>query len=355
MYKQHLFSLLDNIFHKRNTVYITVFLILLFVTSTCRTLDQQHFHQVLLDKAQSFPLKGDHSIAQWGKRGLWLLSGGHAHHHLKQIYFYNLPQKTLKRMTHQDGAILSFYMTPKWIYYASTTDELKTHSIPPKIMSDTIHNNKKQPHLSRFPTTEIYRSHHDSFNIERITHHAGYDGDPQVYKDIQLFYNSIDKNQSRIYKLNLYKQNKKKVVIQYPKAFQIYFRFSNDFKNLVWKHWNPKSHQFEWVLGNSFGQIKYTILKDVDSFQGMVWNRTSDAILFSSNHIDGKYKIFLFNLKKKCLTQVFHSKYELTHPVLSPDGLKIAFLRHKGSHKKEVLISIAKDLFLCPDFTNKRH
>lgn len=331
-----------NTLHKHKKYIIGSFLLLFFI-STCRTLDKQRFHKALFSESESLNLKGDNSIAHWGKEGLWLLSGHRTHHHMKQLYFYNISLKTLKRVTHQDGAILSFYKTPRWIYYSSTTDELKEYPDLSEFIDEPLY--KKSPHLHTFPSTEIYRSQPDGFNIERLTHHVGYDGNPQVYKDIKLFYSSIDKNRSQIYELNLNRKRKKKILVQYPRAFQIHFQFSHDFKKLVWKHWNSKSNQFEWVLGDRWGKIEHVILKNVHSIAGITWNKTNDAILFSSNHIEGQHNVFFFGLKEKCLMQV--SEHELTNPVLNPDDTKIAFLSHK-SNNKDVSISNIKTFPSCP-------
>lgn len=341
MYKK--LSVLNTIFLKRKKVYIITLFTLLSLMITCRTLDKQRFHRALFGKSKSLHLKGDNSIAHWEKEGLWLLSSHRVHHHIKQLYFYDMALKTLKRITHQDGAILSFYKTPQWIYYSSTTDEFKEYPDLSEFIDEPPY--KKPPHSHTFPTTEIYRSQPDGFNIERLTHHAGYDGNPQVYKDTKLFYSSIDKNQSQIYELNLNGRRRKKILVQYPKAFQIQFQFSNDFKKLVWKHWNSKSNQFELVLGDRWGKIEHVILRDVHSLKGMTWNKTSDAILFSSNHVEGRHSIFFFGFKEKCLMQV--TEYELTNPILNPDNTKIAFLHHKPNNK-DVSISKIKTFPSCP-------
>ncbi len=339
MYKK--LSALNTIFPKRKKVCIITFFALLSLMITCRTLDKQRFHRALFSESESLNLKG--SIAHWGKEGLWLLNSHPTHHNTKQLYFYNVSLKTLKRITHQDGSILSFYKTPRWIYYSSTTDELKEYPDLSEFIDEPPY--KKPPHLDTFPSTEIYRSQSDGFNIERLTHRAGYDGNPQVYKDIKLFYSSIDKNRSQIYELNLNKRRRKKILVQYPKAFQIHFQFSNDFKKLVWKHWNSKSNQFELVLGDRWGKIEHVILKDVHSLKGITWNKTNDTILFSSNHVEGRHSIFFFGLKEKCLMQV--SEYELTNPVLNPDNQKIAFLRHEPNNK-DISISTIKTFPSCP-------
>jgi len=337
------------------------YILLIILISGCQTtkIDPQSRDNLvflngnLFSNTQLLVLEGDNDLGYLGESGLWYLSGSRLNHKLRQIYFYSFSTKASKRITHQDGDIFSPNETqkPNWIYYASTTDELKERPDLSRIVDKHIVRNDKpiQTHLDLFPNTEIYRSQTNGFKIDRITSHPGFDGTPQVSTARnKLYYNSIDDDQTRIYELSLRYRRNKKVLISYKKEFQILFRFSNDFKKAVWKHWNAKENKFQFVFGNKWGHVEHIIVDNLDSLQGMFWNKNNDGVFFSSNHLEGKHKLFYFGTKGKCLTQISDTKYELSKPVLSPDNNQIAFLHHT-ENGNGIYISNLKTFPTCPN------
>lgn len=101
---------------------------------------------------------------------IYFISKNRRDHRNSQVYEYDIGNLSERRVTFQDGEVLSVAGGPEQkIFYASTTDEIKEQPF----VKDTDPN---------FPRAEIYYSDPFGDQIERLTETPGFDGE-MIYVD----------------------------------------------------------------------------------------------------------------------------------------------------------------------------
>jgi TolB protein len=259
-------------------------------------------------------------------------------HKGSQIYILNLANMRERRITYNDGDDFSpsFDSTGKYIFYSSTTDEMKEH--PTGFPSSNIF--AASPSEIVEPAAnfeEIYHSDVDGSHIRRLTQSIGYDGSPSPSPDgrhtvfvsqrdgnFELYFmDAKGKSQSRIFKST----DVMAMPIFSPNGKLIAFESRPQGKNTV---------QIETIQVGGKTPVSITTHEGVN--RDPSWTPDGNHIVFSSNRENENiFSIYMVKPDGTCLKRLtsppdgFKSKNMADlHPIVSPDGKKLLYSSNRS-------------------------
>lgn len=249
-----------------------------------------------------------------------------------QAYEMNLKTKKERRITFQDGEIFDvvYAKNPNFIYYSSSTDELKEN---PPYISQVLNPQRtlqtqslSHPFGGTFPPTEIYFSSIKGRDIERLTSEKNFDGLMALGRhDTELFFSSIRKGHLGLYSLHL-KSNRVAPFIS--SQFHDYgIQVSPDKKRVLWARSSEDgSSTALWISLADGSQAKALFSGAKLHHLEPAWHPNGQDILFVSNRDDStNFEIYTAKSDGSSLRRLTYNSALDRQPDLSPDGRLLLF------------------------------
>lgn len=237
-------------------------------------------------------------------------------HQQGQIYLYDLEGLKERRITYQDGECRDPIIFRDDIIYASTTDELKER---PRLFQKSQEN-------SPYPPTELYESGISDINIDRLTHHPGFDGFPwpRPDKSSLLLFSQWNGKGLEVHQLNLKNDGILPLLSKKDRSIES-LRPSPDDKQWAWIERLPDSTTQVVVSPSGFATNKQKVLNlPKGDYKDLIW-ATDKKLMMSAKSLKKFYQLYSFDLEKNCLQSLFDSNSDLSSPQLHSERQAIVF------------------------------
>ncbi len=255
---------------------------------------------------------------------IFYISKNRKGHKNTQIHEYDLTMQRDRRITFQDGDVLTvFPLKRDQILYSSTTDEIKEQPFA------------KDPD-PRYPKAEIYHSDLFGNDIGRLTNSPGFDGE-MIFVPIKkkMLFTSIRGAVPGLYWLDL--RTDKVTHFQFNKEHpQRSASLAPDGQNLYWIEENPSDKTQNIITATVWGK-GHRIVRSLKGFiNSVVLNRKNE--LFYSWIPEGAEfsQIDLYDESKLCTQTLLKNKLHFSEMQFSVKNPNLMLFRVTGSDKSQV-------------------
>ncbi len=236
------------------------------------------------------------------------ISQGRKIHSQTQVYLVNLDSMEERRVTYQDGQCTkpTFSNDGIRIAYASNTDERKER---PSIIKDPADSDI-------WPASEIYEQNIDGTEIIRLTNNPGFDGAPTPGEGHFLYFEKWNGKNIEIWKLNTATKQASLLLSNPEKSIES-FHYSVPEKKTAWIE-RDRENKTEVVLG------KTPLKLPTGEYKNLSW--WGSKIVFSTNAINQKFKIYSYNPKTDCMELMIEHTSDLKQPRMHPSRDALVFV-----------------------------
>jgi Tol biopolymer transport system component len=251
------------------------------------------------------------SLSPDGKKLAFIARNRPSHTH-GQVYILDLETRREKRVTFQDGDCFSpvFLKNGKQLVYASTTDELKEK---PVLF-------QKKSEAAPWPPADLYLSDTAGTTINRLTHRAGFDGQPWPRLEKSLVF--AQANNALLEAWQIHIDSKKSIPLLTKKDKSVEnLRFSPDNKQAIWIERSPD--QLMLAPANNLHSGKALKLP-VGSYRDISWV-SNQKVFFSAQTLKKFYQIYSYDVQTNCLQNLVESTSNLFSPQLASEGAAVIF------------------------------
>lgn len=363
--KNNLLSLPTYLTRVPETIVFLVYVFLILTSIGCRGFSPKPTEAIQAPEGVSLPAveillsHGTNYRAQFSPDGLRLIfiSRNRPKHQQPQVYEYIFLSKLEKRLTYQDGEIYDavYDSNKNYFYYSSTTDEIKenstfvqniiglpkTQNVSTQIPALNFICQTCDIFVQPLPTTEIYQSHFDGSQIERLTQSQNFDGAisprPNTH---QLAFVSVRNKIKQLFILNT--QTHAATPIGKLGKNDDSPAYSYNGKYLLWSHRPDDNTQTSEIwLGESNLNHSQSLLsgqvQNSDRVQNIdpSWHPNNEEFVFASNRDSSlsensnlrttNFEIYAAKKDGRCLRRLTYHTALDRWPVLSPDGKKLVF------------------------------
>lgn len=269
---------------------------------------------------------GDNFAPQFSDDGhkIIFISQKRSLHNQAQAYLFDLDSLKEKRLTYQNGQVSEVFLEQNNFIYVSTTDEEKEQA-QYFTTTKTAENQR--------PQSEIYVSNLSGTQIQRKTHHPGFDGQLLLQKKSEVYFLKQDQQLFSVWQMSTQINDKdhSKLIFSVPKDISQNLKqlsTSANGKNWLWLqdklvYWSNAK--------NPFSQPTLVNLP-VGIYQDLTWWDDTKIVLsaksgeLSPSVFSKNFQIYIYDLEKKCLTNWIQSENDLTGFAASPDRNSVAFV-----------------------------
>lgn len=241
-----------------------------------------------------------------------------AHGH-NQIYRWDEKNMTDRRLTYTFGECYSPAVSNdrSSMLYSCTTDEVIENPAP--LREGSLATTLNWPFLADLPATEIYLQSLLSREIERMTFHPGFDGEPQFLTDNSDFiFSSWRDNKLQILRYKRKTKNLEPLFANPSHQFQA--NLSTSGEKLVWVRYQKDSPNTEIVVGDIKAKKTEALALKPGFYTTPRFTHDMQFILFSGKTTDtANFQIFAWDFKAACLKQVAEGGSNLRFPQMSQD------------------------------------
>jgi dipeptidyl aminopeptidase/acylaminoacyl peptidase len=255
---------------------------------------------------------------------IYYISKNRIGHKNTQIHEYDLTMQRDRRLTFQDGEVLSvFPLERDQILYSSSTDEIK-----------------EQPFVTdadpRFPRAEIYHSDLFGSDIGRLTQSPGFDGE-MIYVPAkkQMLFTSTRSGIAGLYWLDL--QSDRVLPFQVDKEKpQRNASLSADGKMLYWIEEDPKEKVQNIVSSNLFGKNRKVVKSLKGNIKDVVVSRKGELVYSLIPEGAEFSQIELYEAEKLCTQTILKNKLNFSEVQFSVKNPNLMIFRVSGADKSQV-------------------
>lgn len=255
---------------------------------------------------------------------IFYISKNRKGHKNTQIHEYDLTMQRDRRMTFQDGEVLSvFPLDEDEILYSSTTDEIK-----------------EQPFATdpdaRYPRAEIYHSDLFGNDIGRLTNSPGFDGEMlYVPAKKQMLFTSLRQTTPGLYWLDL--KTDKVIIFQFDKDRpQRSASLSPDGKTLYWIEEDLVDKTQNIVSSSILGKDRRVVRNLKGVIHSVVMNRKNDLVYSWTPEGAEFSQIDLYDEAKICTQTLLKNKLNFSEMQFSVKNPNLMLFRVAGADKSQV-------------------
>jgi len=304
--------------------------------------------------------EGESSQPAYSPKGdrLLFVSAKRVGHTQPQVYEKNLISGFEQRITFQNGILASPRYHPKenWILYASSTDEIKES--PELLGSGTgsgagaaTATNKSNGKIPEDYTTplELYAHTLGDLHITRLSHHPGFDGEPQFSPDgTRVTWTQTQQDSTKIIELHRSEGAQRTFTKLEGKPTQ--FVVAPNGKWAAWVEWNADFSEARLRLRK--GQAKPEFLpNDLPQAKfDLYFSPDSKWLLWAQKNADSRaFEIWGAELETSCMQRfLFNDSVGRRHPVLSPDLKWLTYTLLDSSRSRILQIPFTPRPGPCP-------
>lgn len=255
---------------------------------------------------------------------IYYVSKNRLDHKNTQIHEYDLTMQRDRRVTFQDGEILSLVpLTNNQILYSSTTDEIKEQPFV-------------QDPETRYPRSEIYHSDQFGDEITRLTILPGFDGE-MLYAPLkkQMLFTSTRSGIPGLFWLDL-KLDQVLPFQVHPENPQRSASLAPDGKTLFWIEEDTKAKVQNIVTSNIWGKNQRVVLSLKGEIKDVVLNRKGDLVYSWTPEGSEFSQIDLLNADKGCPQTLLKNKLNFSEPRFSVKNPQLMIFRVSSQDKSQV-------------------
>jgi Tol biopolymer transport system component len=297
---------------------------------------------LLIKGVKQITFEGQNDSPQFSNDGTRMLfvSRSRLHHKNTQIYEMNLQRNKERRITFQDGQVRNpIYISDNSIIYASNTDEIKENLTEDGVIAD----------VKDYPPLDLYESDLYGNDIERLTHSAGYDDEPNYIPEPRphLLFTSKRNENLGIFKYDF--KTKATTPVLFEKGKDRWSpAISNSPRQMVWLE-KDSGKQKTRIMMAALKDLKPKVLKDEEhEFADLHFIPNSTQIIYSVKR-KGQvlFQIEAYDYEKKCTQVVFSGADSLIQPAIDRTGTNIAFTRVINETRQVYMVELPKNFGPC--------
>jgi dipeptidyl aminopeptidase/acylaminoacyl peptidase len=281
--------------------------------------------QILVDEGES----SQPAFSPNGER-LLFVSARRKGHALEQIYEKNLNSGEERRVTFQSGQTFqpSYHPKQNVIIYTSSTDELREQ--PPRYIPD--------PTPSKVPSeyqslTEVYVHDLGALDIQRVTQHEGFDGEPRFHRDGTLTYTRALSNRLEVVSLRLH-AGSATALKRLGQNSSSYVTSAED-NSSAWLNWDSDFRTAVLKIQRGREKPEDTAIDPAAAKKDLKFSPDGEWLLWSHGDSKGRFSIWIMDIKTLCPRPLLTDETSsLRHPALSPDMKTIAYTRIKEGRSR---------------------
>lgn len=244
-------------------------------------------------------------------------------HLLEQIYEKNLATGEERRVTFQSGQALQPSYHPKLnkITYISSTDELREQ--PPRYIPD--------PTPSKLPgdfqsLVEVYTHDLSALDINRITKHPGFDGEPRFHRDGALTYTRALSDRLEVVSYSPH-SGSSHVLRKLGKNTSC-FTTSADGKLGAWLEWDNEFQTSTLKFQRGGSRPEITNVDTAAVKRDLRFSPDGKWLLWSHGDSKGQFAIWIMDVASLCPRPlVMDEKARVRHPALSANMKTLVYTR----------------------------
>lgn len=255
---------------------------------------------------------------------IYYISKNRNDHKNTQIHEYDLTMQRDRRLTFQDGDVLSVFPLEKdQILYSSTTDEIKEQ--PFVVDAD-----------ARYPKAEIYHSDLFGNEIGRLTNSPGFDGQ-MIYVPVkkQMLFTSVRQGTPGLYWLDL--QTDKVLPFQFDKERpQRNASLSPDGRTVFWIEEDLIEKTQNIVTSSVWGKNRAVIRNLKGVIHSVIMNRKNELVYSWTPEGSDYSQIDLYEEAKLCTQTLLKNKLNFSEMQFSVKNPNLMLFRVAGADKSQV-------------------
>jgi len=255
---------------------------------------------------------------------IYYISQNRKGHKNTQIHEYDLTMQRDRRLTFQDGEVLSVFPLEKdQILYSSTTDEIK-----------------EQPFVvdvdPRYPKAEIYHSDLFGSEIGRLTNSPGFDGE-MIYVPAkkQMLFTSTRQGTPGLYWLDL--ATDKVLVFEFDKERpQRSPSLAPDGRTLYWVEEDLAGKTQNIVTSTAWGKNRAVVRNLQGQIHSVVLNKKNELVYSWTPEGAEHSQIDLYEESKLCTQTLLKNKLNFSEMQFSVKNPNLMLFRVAGSERSQV-------------------
>lgn len=255
---------------------------------------------------------------------IYYVSQNRKGHKNTQIHEYDLTMQRDRRVTFQDGEVLSVFPLEKdQILYSSTTDEIKEQ--PFAVDADP-----------RYPKAEIYHSDPYGNDIGRLTNSPGFDGEMlYVPAKKQMLFTSTRQETPGLYWLDL--DTDKVIIFQFDRARpQRSASLAPDGKTLYWVEEDLVDKTQNIVTSTVWGKNRAVVRNLKGVIHSVVMNKKNELVYSWTPEGAEFSQIDLYEEAKLCTQTLLKNKLNFSEMQFSVKNPNLMLFRVAGADKSQV-------------------
>jgi Tol biopolymer transport system component len=255
---------------------------------------------------------------------IFYISKNRKGHKNTQIHEYDLTLQTDRRMTFQDGEVLSVIpLNDQIIVYASNTDEIKEEPFA----------GEKDP---SYPKAEIYQSDMFGAEITRLTNNSGFDGEMiYVPGKKQLLFVSLRSGLPGLYWLDLQTEKVTPFYVDKEKV-QRSPALSDDGKSIYWIEEDAKDKMNSIVTATILGKNRKVVRSLKGTIKSVLPNRTGQVVYSWLPEGAEFSQVDYFDAEKTCTQTLLKSKLNFSEPQFSVKNPNLMIFRVSNNDKSQI-------------------
>ncbi len=255
-------------------------------------------------------------------------------HPQAQAYLFDLDSLKEKRLTYQNGQVSEVFLEQNNFVYVSTTDEEK---------EQVLYFANAKPSENQRPQSEIYVSNLSGTQIQRKTHHPGFDGQLILQKKSEAYFLRQDQQQLSLWQISFSATDKdhSKLLFNIPKDLNSSLKQitpSTNGKNWLWQQDN-----LIFLSANKSPFSQPTLINlPAGIYQNISWWDDKKIVLsaksseLSPSVFSKNFQIYIYDLEKKCLSPWIQSENDLTDFSTSTDHAAVAFVAATAQNERQI-------------------
>lgn len=269
---------------------------------------------------------GDNFAPQFSEDGhkIIFISQKRSLHNQAQAYLFDLDSLKEKRLTYQNGQVSEAFLDQNNFIYVSTTDEEKEQA---QYFATTKTADNQRPQ------SEIYVSNLSGTQIQRKTHHPGFDGQLLLQKKSEVYFLKQDQQLYSVWQISssMNDNDHGKLIFSIPKDISQNLKQLTLSTNGKYWLWQQDKLIYWSNVKNPFSQPTLVNLP-AGIYQDLMWWDDKKIIMSAKSGeltpsvFTKNFQIYIYDLEKKCLSSWIQSENDLTGFTASADRNSIAFV-----------------------------